>query len=771
MVSGSTLEYNITADNSEFKKALDEARQKSEKTFKESEKSAKSYAKTVRNEMLSVAGSIATVMSIQKVKEYADSWISVENRIKSTGMAFEKVKSTQIDLLNLANRTRSGLSDTAELYQKIGMNAEKLKLSEEKRLRLTETINKGFAISGATGASKAGAITQIGQGLGDTFASEELNSVFDSSITLTKALLKEFAVDSTKELKKLAAAGEVTGERVANAWINASKQIDEEFARSRGTISDSLTVLDNNFTAFIGNLDGASGASEVLSGLILTLADNLDEVASILLITTGAVAGFYAPAVIAGIGQTITLIRGIGTAGLFARAGLGPLAAIIGAAATAILIYKDDIAGLIDTTRDLTDETKNVQNANENFSEALSKVDDLNSKAAQSSGEVAQKYREQAQAALQVAKAEATKNAEMAKAAVTKAQQLKADAELNLQKKQQEFDDLGIAKYANSNSGSLSQVQTALDRKDGTENNIKSAEKALSDAENNLKTVEGRIAKAGKLPKVTSGSSRVYNHSGASSGSRGKPSQSVSKTKQSKVKTKYDDGSDSEQNIQDITSDDMMGQIEKQQLTFEKLKETQKQWGEEVGTSFANAVLNAEDFEGALKNIASTMVKDLLPELGKLVLGKGGVFGGEAGGGLGGAIASGIGSLFGGFGGGDVMATSTGSTGGIGLGDMSGFGFGGGKASGGNARANKVYSVGESGRELFMPSTNGYILPNHITKSIDNINRQSINSSNSNHFAVNMTVNASDANSFKKSQSQIIGDFSRSIQRVSGRVT
>ena len=771
MVSGSTLEYNITADNSEFKKALDEARQKSEKTFKASEKSAKQFAKTVKGEMLGVAGVIGTALSLNELKKYSDSWISVENRIKSTGIALEKVKSTQIDLLNLANRSRAGLSETAELYQKIGMNAEKLNISEEKRLRLTETINKGFAVSGATGASKAGAIMQIGQGLGDSFSSEELNSVFDSSLTLTKALFEEFSVDSTKALKKLAAEGEVTAERVANAWLNASTQIDEEFARSRGTISDSLTVLDNNFTAFIGNLDGASGASKVLSGLILTLADNLDEIASVLLITTGAVAGFYAPAVLAGITQTIALIRGIGTAGLFARAGLGPLVAIIGAAATAILIYKDDIAGLIDTTRDLTDETKNVQTANDNFGDTLSKVDDLNNKAAQSSGEVAKKYREQAQAALQAAKAEATKNAEMAKTAVTKAQQLKQEAELNLQKKQQEFDDLGIAKYSNSNSGSLTGIQGASDRIDASNNNINAAEKALNDAENNLKAVEGRIAKAGQLPNVVSGSSsgsRTYNRSGRSGNSPIKSkASSITIPKTEKIDNVDTIDLASEKEIQDFTET-----LERQQSEFKKMRETQKQWGEEVGNSFANAVLNAESFEDALQNIVMTIAKDLAPEIGKLAFGKGGVFAGETGGGLGGAIAAGIGSLFGGFGGGDISASSAASSmSGMGLGDMSGFGYGGAMASGGNVNPNTIYSVGESGPELFMPSTNGYILPNHIIKSIDNMKHQSNNSGNSNHFSVQMTVNTSDATSFKKSHPQIVGELNRSMQRMSGRVT
>lgn len=49
--------------------------------------------------------------------------------------------------------------------------------------------------------------------------------------------------------------------------------------------------------------------------------------------------------------------------------------------------------------------------------------------------------------------------------------------------------------------------------------------------------------------------------------------------------------------------------------------------------------------------------------------------------------------------------------------------FGGGKADGGRVSAGMAYEVGERGRELFIPSTDGVILPNHALggKSGDNI--------------------------------------------------
>ena len=62
-----------------------------------------------------------------------------------------------------------------------------------------------------------------------------------------------------------------------------------------------------------------------------------------------------------------------------------------------------------------------------------------------------------------------------------------------------------------------------------------------------------------------------------------------------------------------------------------------------------------------------------------------------------------LGGLFGGGGGG---ATATGA------GQYMGFGFGGAKALGGNVSAGQAYTVGEQGREMFIPSTNGQIVSN-----------------------------------------------------------
>jgi hypothetical protein len=73
------------------------------------------------------------------------------------------------------------------------------------------------------------------------------------------------------------------------------------------------------------------------------------------------------------------------------------------------------------------------------------------------------------------------------------------------------------------------------------------------------------------------------------------------------------------------------------------------------------------------------------------------------------------------------------------LGDM----FGGGRAKGGAVTAGKSYVVGENGPELFQAGASGNIVPSNQLGPATNIV---------------MNINTPDANSFRKSQSQIMAE-------------
>jgi hypothetical protein len=109
----------------------------------------------------------------------------------------------------------------------------------------------------------------------------------------------------------------------------------------------------------------------------------------------------------------------------------------------------------------------------------------------------------------------------------------------------------------------------------------------------------------------------------------------------------------------------------------------------------------------------------------------------------------------GGGGGGDDSDADSG--GGSDFGDF----FGGGLASGGDVSPGMAYLVGERGAEVFAPHTAGRIIPN----------LSPANGGGGGHTYNNVTMNIStpDADSFGRSQSQIMREAQRHLSIQSGR--
>lgn len=112
-------------------------------------------------------------------------------------------------------------------------------------------------------------------------------------------------------------------------------------------------------------------------------------------------------------------------------------------------------------------------------------------------------------------------------------------------------------------------------------------------------------------------------------------------------------------------------------------------------SGFENAIIQARSFSDVLKGLAQDILRVLLRQLvlRQLFNAIGGAFGGTFG------IPANLGNLI----------------------------YGGPRAMGGPVSAGTAYTVGETGPEMFVPGTNGYILPNEMTSGETIIVNQTIN--------------------------------------------
>ncbi|HHP4807317.1 TPA: tape measure protein [Acinetobacter baumannii] len=226
-----------------------------------------------------LAGYMAGLVTVSSAISKMDTYTGLQNRLKLvTNNQVELNKATE-DTFRIAQKTYSAWDSVLQVYQRFSDNAKTLNLTMDDTARLTETVSKAVAISGASAEAADAALVQFGQALASgTLRGEELNSVMEQTPALAKAIAKGMGI-TVGELRSVAAEGKITSQEIVKALKNVQDEVDALFAKTDITIGQSLTLLNNEITKFVGEAGKGSGAAQALSGSIQLLANNLNLIA------------------------------------------------------------------------------------------------------------------------------------------------------------------------------------------------------------------------------------------------------------------------------------------------------------------------------------------------------------------------------------------------------------------------------------------------------------------------------------------------------------
>lgn len=146
-----------------------------------------------------LAGYMAGLVTIGAAVAKMDAYTGIQNQLKLVTEGQNQLNTAMDNTFEIAQRSRSSWESTATVYQKLAMNAKDVGLAQEDIGRLTETISKGIALSGATAAQADAAIMQLGQALGSgALRGDEFNSVIKEGTELTDDL-KQIRLDALKQ--------------------------------------------------------------------------------------------------------------------------------------------------------------------------------------------------------------------------------------------------------------------------------------------------------------------------------------------------------------------------------------------------------------------------------------------------------------------------------------------------------------------------------------------------------------------------------------------
>jgi tape measure domain-containing protein len=321
-------------------KGIDKTSGKMKRLGRESDNVNKSFGALSK-----VATGVFTGLLVNQIVTYTDKFTSLQNQLRQVTTTTKQLNDRTAELLAISNRSRVGISDTAELYTQLTLSTKSLNLTTEEQLRLTETISKSFAVSGKSAAESAGAIRQLGQAFSaGALRGDEFNSIAEGAPEILRALERHLKL-TTGELRAFAATGGITAEVMAKALGGAADVIDQKMSKAVKTFGQSTEIASNNMTVFIGESEAVNTVVTAAGTALVFASENIEMFGELIAFSATVMAARMIPsttALIAGMYSTATSmgVATVATRGLSAAMGLlgGPLG-VITLAVSALVIF------------------------------------------------------------------------------------------------------------------------------------------------------------------------------------------------------------------------------------------------------------------------------------------------------------------------------------------------------------------------------------------------------------------------------------------------
>lgn len=214
------------------------------------------------------------------VLRLADSYASLEARLRVASDGFGNAAQAQNALFSIANAARVDVASLAETYGQLARGAQEVGVSQERLIGITETLAKAVALSGGSAESAKQALTQLSQGLASgQLRGEELNSVLEQTPVVARAIAEGLGL-SIGALREYASQGKLSAEQVLQALEKSKASIEQQFAQLPQTIGGAITQLRNNLLQTVGDIDKASASSSLVADAIGLAAKNTNLLAA-----------------------------------------------------------------------------------------------------------------------------------------------------------------------------------------------------------------------------------------------------------------------------------------------------------------------------------------------------------------------------------------------------------------------------------------------------------------------------------------------------------
>lgn len=230
----------------------------------------------VRTQMLQLAsiGALAGLTS-QAIKA-ADAFTGMRSRLSLVVSEGENLLQVEESLAQLALKNRADLGATVSLYSRL--RTARKDLDDATTTQILDAWSKTLVISGANATEAASATLQFAQAMGSgRLQGAELTAVLENNSRASRLIAEGMGV-SIGALKKLGEQGDLTTDKLIEIFTNAGA-LDAEFGKMAMTVGQAGTNFETAFTRLVGLLDQSTGITRTLAGWIDSLANSMIDLA------------------------------------------------------------------------------------------------------------------------------------------------------------------------------------------------------------------------------------------------------------------------------------------------------------------------------------------------------------------------------------------------------------------------------------------------------------------------------------------------------------
>jgi len=290
-----------------------------------------------------LAAGMAAYGSFTELINLTNTWTDLNSRVEIASGSIGHGTAVMERLSDMARRTYSSLTLTAEGYLRNAVAMRQLGYTTDQTLDYVEAINNALVVSGAKGERAASVMDALGKAMAlGKLSGDQLEIVLASGGRVAQALADSLGV-TTLELRKMGAEGKLTGSVLQEGLSSQLEKLRAEADTMPATIGDAFVLLGNSILETVGKLDQATGASSRIAGQLILLADNMEVLTPILAGVAAVIFTALIPAIVSATAAVSSF-----TVALLANP-LTWVALAVGAVVAAIVILVQHLGGLGNT--------------------------------------------------------------------------------------------------------------------------------------------------------------------------------------------------------------------------------------------------------------------------------------------------------------------------------------------------------------------------------------------------------------------------------------